>query len=170
MNGKTKSVLRDKEETILIQTPNPPKQTEFIFTSNESKKTSNYSIALICSFLLFVGIIVWGISVFTKDESSQMKKSAMVAVEMEQQRINDSIAVVRKQEAEKRKKDSIDALNEQARLATVRKLEEEKKRKELEEQEYLAKVQKMELERKQKEEIAKKEFLSNIKFVADAPK
>lgn len=132
LDRKTKSVLCDKEETILIQTPNVPKQTEPILTSNESEKTSNYSIALICSFLLIVGIIVWGISVFTIDESSLMDKSTMVAVEMEQQRVNDSIAVVRKQEAEKRKKDSIDALNEQARLATIRKLEEEKKRKEQE--------------------------------------
>ena len=132
LDRKTKSVLCDKEETILIQTPNVPKQTESILTSNESEKTSNYSIALICSFLLIVGIIVWGISVFTIDESSLMDKSTMVAVEMEQQRVNDSIAVVRKQEAEKRKKDSIDALNEQARLATIRKLEEEKKRKEQE--------------------------------------
>lgn len=132
LDRKTKSVLCDKEETILIQTPNVPKQTELILTSNESEKTSNYSIALICSFLLIVGIIVWGISVFTIDESSLMDKSTMVAVEMEQQRVNDSIAVVRKQEAEKRKKDSIDALNEQARLATIRKLEEEKKRKEQE--------------------------------------
>ena len=64
----------------------------------------------------------------TKDESSQMKKSAMVAAEMEQQRINDSIAVVRREEAEKRRKDSIDALNEQARLATIRKLEEKELR------------------------------------------
>ena len=132
LDRKTKSVLCDKEETILIQTANVPKQTEPILTSNESEKTSNYSIALICSFLLIVGIIVWGISVFTIDESSLMDKSTMVAVEMEQQRVNDSIAVVRKQEAEKRKKDSIDALNEQARLATIRKLEEEKKRKEQE--------------------------------------
>ena len=132
LDRKEEPVLCDKEETILIQASNPPQQTEFILTSNESKKTSNYSIALICSFLLIVGIIVWGISVFTKDESSQKDKSAMVTVEMEQQRVNDSIAVVRKQEAEKRKKDSIDALNEQARLATIRKLEEEKKRKEQE--------------------------------------
>lgn len=132
LDRKEESVLCDKEETILIQTPNASKQTEPILTSNESEKTSNYSIALICSFVLLVGIIAWGISVFTKDDSSQMKNSAMVAVEMEKQRINDSIAVVRREEAEKRKKDSIDALNEQVRLATIRKLEEEKKRKELE--------------------------------------
>lgn len=130
LDRKEESVLCDKEETILVQAPNPPKQTEPILTSNKSEKTSNYSVALICSFLLLVGIIVWGISVFTKDESSQMKNSAMVAVEMEQQRINDSIVIVRQQDAEERRKDSIDALNEQARLATIRKLEEEKKRKE----------------------------------------
>ena len=147
-NERSESVSFDKEETILVQAPNPPKQTEPILTSNESEKTSNYSIALICSFVLLVGIIAWGISVFTKDDSSQMKNSAMVAVEMEQQRINDSIAVVRKQEAEKRRKDSIVALNEQSRLATVRKLEEEKKRKELAEkrrkQQEIEEIQKRE--------------------------
>ena len=137
LNGKEKSVLCAEEETISIQTPKFSKQAESILTSNESKKTSNYSIALICSFALLVGIIVWGISVFTKDESLQMGKSAMVAVEMEQQRINDSIAVVRKQEAEKRKKDSIDALNEQARLATIRKLEEERERKQQDKKESM---------------------------------
>lgn len=128
LDRKEESVLCDKEETILVQAPNPPKQTEPILTSNESEKTSNYSIALICSFVLLVGIIAWGISVFTKDESSQMKNSAMVAVEMEQQRINDSIAIVRQQEAEKRKKDSIEAvLVEQARIAEALKTEEDKR-------------------------------------------
>jgi|GEM_PF-926815 len=170
LNRKTKPVLHDKEETILIQTSNPSKQTESLLTCTDSKKTLNYSIALICSFALIVGIIIWGISVFTKDESSQMENSTIAVVEKDEQRKKDSIAVDRMQEVEKRKKDSIDALNEHARLAKIRKLEEEKKRKELEEQENLVKVQKMELERKQKKEIAKKEFLSNIKFVADAPK
>ena len=129
LNRKTKPVLHDKEETILIQTSNPSKQTESLLTCTDSKKTLNYSIALICSFALIVGIIIGGISVFTKDESSQMENSTIAVVEKDEQRKKDSIAVDRREKAKKRKNDTLTALNEQARLAEIRKLGKDERQK-----------------------------------------
>lgn len=146
LNRKTKPVLHDKEETILIHTSNPSKQTESMLTSTDSKKTLNYSIALICSFALIVGIIIGGISVFTKDESSQMEKSTMAVVEKDEQRKKDSIAVDRREKAKKRKNDTLTALNEQARLAKIRKLGKDERQK----QHATKHKEERELEEKQK--------------------
>ena len=112
-----------------VETKKVDRTKEVPKTLNEKSKVSSNKM-----FKIFRGIL-WAIVLcllldqaftFVIEKLNQATIEKALASK-EQQYINDSIAIVRGQDAEKRWKDSIDALNEQAHLATIRKLDEQKK-------------------------------------------
>lgn len=99
------------------------------FEPEEKRKKKKINILiLIGAVVILVGIIIFDISGLDKGDPVMTKNADVIAKELEEKRINDSIANVRREEAEKRRNDSINAINEQARLAALRKKEEEKRK------------------------------------------
>ena len=128
-NERSESVSFDKEETIVIKETQI--KTKQDIAAHRKEKKSNY-YAIILNVIIIVLAALFIILELSENESLEIKDADSVRIEMRKQQINDSIEMVRREDAEKRRKDSINVLNEQARLETVRKLEEERKRKELE--------------------------------------
>jgi hypothetical protein len=56
LDRKEKSALSEKEDTIIIHESNPFKQAESVLAIDGSKKTFKYSVAIICTIALIVGM------------------------------------------------------------------------------------------------------------------
>lgn len=116
-----KVTLTNDDETLIIQAVEPEAVKD---------KVPWYIMGIIGGILIIILLTIFMTNApfkpFSLDASTQAIDSLAL---VEQQRINDSLAIVRQQEAEKRKKDSIEAvLVEQARIAEARKREEEKRK------------------------------------------
>ena len=146
-NGETKNVKPQakqvEDDTTMVL--NKSEMKEKVYSSRyvddaskpiisfeaEEKKTRSYIPILICTIIIFIGIITFKISGLDKSEAVMIKNADAITNEFEEKRINDSIASVRREEAEKRKNDSI---NELASLAaqSVQKVGAEGMKKEIE--------------------------------------
>ena len=153
---KTSTSTIPREETKIVQTQdksveseetmvlNKPEVKEKVYSARcvddsskpnisiepeEGKKKRNYIPMLIGAVVIFIGIIAFAISGLDNGEPVVIRKTDAIANELEEKRVNDSIANVRREETEKRRNDSINAINEQARLAALHKKEEEKRKK-----------------------------------------
>ena len=83
------------------------------------EKKRNYIPMLISTVTILVGIITFLVLGLDKSEPVATKNTDSITKELEEKRINNSIASVRQVEAEKRRNDSINVINENSRLVAL---------------------------------------------------
>ncbi|MEY8687937.1 serine/threonine-protein kinase [Bacteroides sp. AN502(2024)] len=134
----------ENEATMILNQPENKERKQLSeYVDDRSKPTISFEPTekqkekfswkwFIAPFLVFVIT-----SYFWNDsEKSEETDHVTKVIEMKQQLINDSIAAARMKEIEKKRIDSINAIEEQARLAEIRKQEEKKRSEETPEELY----------------------------------